>query len=370
MRYLNEKIKICIISSQILGFGKIGGFGSMTKKLADSLAGKGYDVTVVIPKKAVENPSHDISGVTILSLNFLDIINFKKIFRSIDADIYHSQNPNFFTTLALFSQPQKKHVITCRDPRDTYDWIVEIMNATWKRRLKTPLVYLFEGGPFISYAVKKADVIGCPAYFLIEKVMKMYGRKDIILLPNIEKIPDIIPPKAKKPTVCFVGRLDRRKRPELVFQLAEKFPCVQFFIVGKAENQDRDAQLKNVANKLKNVHMLGYIDKFQSSALEEIYAKSWILVNTSAREGLPITFIEAAGQGCAILSTVDPDGFATKYGYFADSIDKLSEGLEFLLKDTVWKEKGKAGFEYVSLIYREENALKVYLDLYQSLLSR
>jgi len=361
---MDTRVRICIISSQILDIDKIGGFGSMTKCLAYTLASQGHDVSIVVPKKERQLSKQIVNGVTIYGVDLRDLLQSRSFFSNIDADIYHSQNPNFLTFLALRAQPQKKHVITCRDPRDLHDWIIEIIHATWKRRIKTPYVYLFEGGPFISYAVKRADVVGCPAHFLKEKIARMYGRADAIFLPNLEKIPDTVPEKAAEPTVCYVGRLDPRKRPELVFQLAEKFPHVKFFIVGRAEDPGRQADLERHTRSLPNVEMLGYIDKFQTDRLEKIYARSWILVNTSAREGLPMTFIEAAAQGCAILSTVDPDNFASHFGYFAPSVEALAEGMHALLHDELWKEKGKAAFDYVSSTYGGNNAARVHLEIY------
>ena len=340
----------------------------MTKCLADVLASQGHDVSVVVPRKEGQRSEQTVDGVTIYGVDLRDLLQSRSFFSKIDADIYHSQNPNYLTFLALRTQPQKKHVITCRDPRDTSDWITETTHATWKRRIKTPLVYLFENAPFISYAVKRADVVGCPAHFLKEKIARMYGRGDAILLPNLERIPDTIPEKAAEPTVCYVGRLDRRKRPELVFQLAKQFPQVKFLIVGRAEDPDRQADLERHTRSLPNVEMLGYIDKFQTDRLEKIYARSWILVNTSAREGLPMTFIEAAAQGCAILSTVDPDNFASHFGYFAPSVEKLAEGMHALLHDELWREKGKAAFDYVSSTYGVNDAARVHLETYDRLL--
>ena len=39
--------------------------------------------------------------------------------------------------------------------------------------------------------------------------------------------------------------------------------------------------------------MLGFVDQFQSARLQSILSQSWILVNTSVREGLPTSFLEA-----------------------------------------------------------------------------
>lgn len=358
-------MKICIISSQILGFGKIGGFGSMTKKLAESLHKAGHEVVVVVPRKKNQKYIEDLHGITVYGLKLSNLFHFKKIFKEINADIYHSQSPNLFTLLAQLAEKDKKHVITCRDPRNLYDWYVEMKYATWIRRLKTPAVYL--AGPLIDYAVRNADIVGCPAHFLIEKVERMYGRKDAILFPNLETFPEKIPVKSKKPAVCFVGRLDKRKRPELVFEVAKQFPEVTFTIIGKAEDTDRQQMLEEQAKKIPNIKMLGYIDKLKSKSISNMYSDSWILINTSAREGLPMTFIEAAGHGCAILSHVNPDNFASDFGYHAET-DDFSAGLQNLLEDNTWKKKGEKAFKYVTSLYSEEKALKIHIDVYKKLL--
>ena len=69
-------------------------------------------------------------------------------------------------------------------------------------------------------------------------------------------------------------------------------------------------------------------------------SQSWILLNTAVREGLPDSFVEAAGHKCAILSYVDPDGFASNFGYHAKNND-FEEGLTALLANDMWKEKGE-----------------------------
>jgi len=358
-----KKFKICIISSQYLGFGKIGGFGMMTRELAENLLEKGFEVTVVVPKKDNQKEMEIMKGVKIYGVGLRNILKLINTFKEINADIYHSQEANLFTYLAQKALPDKKHIITCRDPRDSCDWLIEMRYATWKRRLKTPLVYFFEDGPLKTRSIREADVVGCPAYFLKEKIKKMYGRNDAILLPNIEKFPEQVPMKASKPTVCFVGRLDRRKKPERMFKLAENFPEVQFLVVGRAEDKGRQSELESQASKINNVEMLGYIDKFNSEGLQKIYSRSWILINTSAREGLPGTFIEAAGYGCAILSGVNPDNFASEFGFWADE-DNFEEGLSTLLTDNLWKYKAQKGYNYVKNVYEKDKAISKYIEIY------
>jgi len=137
---VNKTIKICIISSQILEYEKIGGFGSMTKQLASSLAGKEFDVMVTVLRRGKQKRVKHTDGYTIIRLSRMEAIN-PFVYRRINADIYHSQNPNLMSAAAMIGTPHKNHVITCRDPRDLKDWYLEIRDATWRRKLKNlPLI--------------------------------------------------------------------------------------------------------------------------------------------------------------------------------------------------------------------------------------
>ncbi|MBN1354529.1 MAG: glycosyltransferase family 4 protein [Candidatus Omnitrophica bacterium] len=362
---MRHAMKICVISSQMEGFGKIGGFGFMTKKLAVSLAGRGFEVSVVMPRKEGQDKFCEINGIKIYGLSKRELFG-TRVFRKIDADIYHSQNPNILSFFAAIAVPQKKHVITCRDPRTNRDWITEIFHATWKRRIQTVFFYLFEGGFPVSYAVKNADVVGVPARFLESKVRNLYGIEKVEFLPNIVDIPEAIPKKSEMPTVCFVGRLDRRKNPERVFELARNFPEIKFYVVGLASDAKRQGMLERTASSIANVEMTGRMERFGMDALERIYSVSRILVNTSVREGLPLTFVEAACHGCAILSGCNPDNFASEFGYWARNND-FEKGLGFLLEKNAWEEKGKKAFDYVKTHYDSDKAIKKHIDIYEKL---
>ena len=79
-----------------------------------------------------------------------------------------------------------------------------------------------------------------------------------------------------------------------------------------------------------NLDMRGFVDQFRSDDLSRILGASWIIMNTSAREGLPNSMLEAAAHRCAILSSVNPDGFAVEFGRHVED-DNFAAGLEWLL---------------------------------------
>jgi glycosyltransferase involved in cell wall biosynthesis len=174
--------------------------------------------------------------------------------------------------------------------------------------------------------------------------------------------------KAREPTVCFVSRWEPRKRPEVFFELARDFPHVRFIAVGGTDNRAQDDGLRKIASRIPNLEIPGLIDQFETDALARIYERSWILVNTSPREGLPNTFPEAAASRCAILSLVDPEGFASRFGYHAAGGD-LHKGLRFLL-EVGWKQRGESGYEYVKATYATEKAIDLHIGAYREALER
>ncbi|MFK7906816.1 MAG: glycosyltransferase family 4 protein [Chitinophagales bacterium] len=360
-------MKICIIASQLLGNEKIGGFGSMSKQLALTLQEKGIEVVVLMPQRKGKGKKKNLNPFPIVFIYKEDLWNLD-FFRAIDADIYHSQNQTILSSLARIAEPNKKHIVTCRDPRNWKDWINEFQHATWNRRRKIPFNYLTEESKLAYWAIQKADIVGVPAKFLIPKVQKMYGLKENpIFLPNIEDIPIEVPQKNSQPTLLWVGRMAKRKYPEHFIELAGHFPNVKFQLLGRTEETRRWQYLNDLAAQYANVEMLGYKDKFRDTDFFDYFDKAWILVNTSSREGLPLTFIEAAARGCAIVSASNPDNFASEFGAWAKD-RKFVEGIRYLLEGDKWRKKGRLAHQYVYEQYKKEVAIEAHLNVYNQLL--
>jgi len=72
---------------------------------------------------------------------------------------------------------------------------------------------------------------------------------------------------------------------------------------------------KEYHSNLPNLEMTGFIDRFSSPLHSQVLGKSWVMLNTATREALPNAFLEAAARRCAILSTVDSDGFSSQFRY-------------------------------------------------------
>jgi glycosyltransferase involved in cell wall biosynthesis len=358
---------ICLISTEVLGWGKSGGYGFVVRMTGSELVKRGYRVSVIIPKpRDVVEESTVLDGMNIHGYPRLAFSRGLALFREANADIYHSHEPSLGGWLAMRAMPQRKHLVTNQDPRLLRDWWIEFRHPTYSslQVLKTAAYY---ENPLTWRSVRAAEKVMVPAQYLKKVVARKYGLADEpIFMPTPIRVPQSVT-KAETPTVCYLGRLDRRKRPERFLQLAGRFPGVRFICVGEAQDKRYDDFLRHQYGGQPNVEMTGFIDQFRDSRVSNILARSWVLINTSAREGLPNTYMEAAGHRCAILSAVDPDGFASRFGHHAPDGD-FEAGLKVLLANDRWRHQAAAGFDYVNETYEVSKAIDRQVALYETIL--
>ena len=366
---LMSRMRICLISSQIASWGKIGGFGTNTRRLGRALINEGVDVHVVVPGRLGQNKIEILDGMTVHAQSFMEVFCGKKIYREINADIYHVAEPNICGYLAQKAMPDRVHLVTSMDPRDRVDWQIEYRFATWNRRLKYPVQWFYENGPFVHKAVQRADGVYVEAEFLKQKTRRLYKlQKDPGFLPKPLEIPPEPFRKSEKPLCVFIGRFDPRKRPEVFFELAKKMQDIDFVAIGKAHDKSYQNFLEKTYFNLPNLEITGFIDPFKDHRLHEILSKAWILVHPSAREGLPTAFQEASIHEVAILSFVDPAGYASRFGRVV-SRESDVYGLECAIKKMIstreWQEKGKAGRVYNIENHSLSISVKEHLDVYK-----
>jgi glycosyltransferase involved in cell wall biosynthesis len=360
-------MKVCFICTEIFEWGKFGGFGRATRVIGKELVKHGVEVFAVIPRRNEQKEFEVLDGIKILGFKRSNPFYAGKLFKICDADIYHSEEPSFLTYLALKVMLDKIHIITSRDPRNSVDWLREFISPSYNK-LQVFSNYLFENNFLVKKSVRNADRVFSAAIYLKGKTSKKYGLNGAVdFLPTPIKIPSENFEKAALPTVCFLARWDKRKKPELFFQLVKSFPEVQFVAVGKGRNDNYDNYLRKKYSNLKNLTITGFINQFESNKINEILGKSWILVNTATREGLPISFLEALAHKCAILSSLNPENVTERFGYCVKD-NNFVEGLNILLKNDLWMIKGKEGRIYIEENYELNKAIEKHLNIYNELL--
>jgi glycosyltransferase involved in cell wall biosynthesis len=219
-------------------------------------------------------------------------------------------------------------------------------------------------------AARRAHAKYCQAKYIIDKVKGLYKlREKPEFLPNPIKMPPIKSPKAVDPTVCYVGRWDARKRPQLFLDLAVQFPGVKFLFGGACLNDPSvDAEIRQRCRGMRNIEAPGWLNEIERTALLD---KSWILVNTSSRECLPVSYLEAGAKKCAILSHCNADDFASNFGFWAErgDLEDYVRGLRFLLENNRWKALGEKAHNYVRSTHEYDKVIGQHMSAYQQVLN-
>lgn len=358
-------MRVCLICGEIFAWGKYGGFGRATRTIGRELVRRGIEVCAVVPRRGEQRPRETLDGITVLGFPRHNLIEAFRLYRACDADVYHSQEPSLGTWLAQKAMPDRKHVVTFRDTRDQSDWRIEIALSS-RSRMAARLDRWYESSLLVRQSVRRADAVYCAAHCVGRKAQAVYSlAREPELLPTPVAVPATVC-KADVPTLCYLGRMDPRKRPELFFELARRFPQVRFVAAGIAQDPRWTARLERLRAPLANVEYRGFLDQFGFDDAQQVLARSWILVNTSAREGLPNAFLEAGAHRCAILSEVDPDGFASRFGYRVTGGD-FATGVERLLINDCWRGLGEAGMEFVRQNFEMDLAIRRHLAVYAKL---
>ena len=360
-------MRVCLLSMEIFAWGKHGGYGRATRIIGRELVRRGVEVSAVVLQRGNQRPVELLDGIHVFGFPPRAPWQAARLLGESNADIYHSQEPSFTTYLAQRVMPGRKHVVTLRDTHEWSDWLAELRHPSLNR-WQVLANQLFEDNPLVQTAVRRADRVYCAAEFLRAKARRKYRLAATPeLLPTPVPVPQQVH-KAQRPTVCYLARWDRRKRPELFLALARSFPQIRFIAFGTSRDAEYERGLRARYAGLPNLELPGHVDQFASAAVASTLSESWILVNTSVREGLPNAFLEAAAHGCAILSGVDPDGFASRFGIKVED-DDFAAGLETLLQGNRWRSCGERAREHVRSTFELSAAIDRHLAIYNELLA-
>jgi glycosyltransferase involved in cell wall biosynthesis len=111
--------------------------------------------------------------------------------------------------------------------------------------------------------------------------------------------------KSAEPLICFVGRLDdRRKRVEDLIDvfpsIVEQVPGARLVIAGGGR---REAALKKRARGSTHVQFLGFVEEAEKI---DLYQRSWVGVFPSSKEGFLLTALEASACGTPVVTYEHP----------------------------------------------------------------
>lgn len=222
-------------------------------------------------------------------------------------------------------------------------------------------------------AIKSADQVIAQTNKQRELLQNKHGI-DAVQIPNGYTIPDSaeIIAHADRDYVLWVGSIDpEQKHPERFLRLAEEFPETQFVMIGPPDNDQPEhyETIEREANSIPNLEFLGFVDP---NEIHDYYRRAITLVNTSDYEGFPNVFLEAWRYETPVISLHHSlDGVLNKepVGIHAGSMENLVDALEQILTDdSLQKELGEGGREYMIANYSFEKLIDEYKNVFEKVM--
>ncbi|MCI0555209.1 MAG: glycosyltransferase family 4 protein [Anaerolineae bacterium] len=172
--------------------------------------------------------------------------------------------------------------------------------------------------------------------------------------------------------ILWVGKSDERvKRPSLVFELARRMPEFQFVVVMNTVLIKSHMESMRLAGELPNITLIEHVP-FEE--IESYFANARIHLNTSAFEGFPNTYLQAAKYGVpTVAMVVDPDGMLSHHFcglVCGNDLDQCEESLRQLMTDDkVYAELSQNSLKYVRKYHDKDQAAQKYEQALEAVLS-
>ncbi|MGK0448646.1 MAG: glycosyltransferase involved in cell wall biosynthesis [Polaribacter sp.] len=170
-----------------------------------------------------------------------------------------------------------------------------------------------------------------------------------------------------KNQVLWLARWSKEKQPELFIEMISqiKQPDVDFTMAGGSSDSQDTKELIDKANK-NNIKTPGKIDY---KNVNGYFAKSLVFVNTSYREGVSNTFIEAMLNGVPVLSlNSNPNNWLSDYniGYCANgNLEQLTKVLNDLLIDREkLKKMSEDAKSFAKQQFSNDDIIESYIKLF------
>ena len=376
----SERLRVGIVTSEAFDYRltNLGGFGKAGSNLAHLFSSRPelrIEASWVMPRHhaptEISGKSPLLHGCPVVWRQD-PIVAFRRALRRARFDMLISIDFQSIYRLPIWLLPRVPVLYWLRDPWSPDD---KARMAT----LKTPgdaaaatqglfsrNLRSFRFDAFAARLTCRRFAYAAPAELVFRRIPSTYGiqPRTTHLLPNFGLGGKNPGPKADQPTVLFVGRFDPVKRPWLVYEIARRMPDVRFEMAGAT--QLKGAGAWDPESVPPNVTHLGLID---GEAKAAAFSRAWVLLNTSIHEGLPITFQEALAFGVPIVSALDPDEVASRFGRFVGQ--ELGDGMAAVprfvtaLRELIGSKEprtslGNRGRNWVESVHTEANFITAF----------
>jgi glycosyltransferase involved in cell wall biosynthesis len=186
----------------------------------------------------------------------------------------------------------------------------------------------------MEYTIREADLVVVQNRNQSEIASRWFNKDSVLILNPVEVAAKFEKDPASR-YILWVGKSDDRvKQPDLFVNLAQALPQYQFVMI---MNLVLDRVHRRVLDRCKKLSNIRVESNIPYGEVERFYAAARLMVNTSAFEGFPNTFLESAKYGIPIVSlNVDPNHMLTDHGCGVvcdGEFEKMISGVSLLMNN-------------------------------------
>jgi len=294
-----------------------GGAERQMALIARGLAQRGWDVHVLLRDAPRGRPTPGLR-TWVVPFRYLggpkrhllpDLLALRRTLRQVRPDIIGIRNGGPYITASLIAHrwiTRTPFVVWLQSDHDILPGVFYPNERSFAQRLPARAY---------KFSLRFADLLIAQT----ERQWQIAARvgRDAILIRNIAGMPRSDARPSPAPTcppgyVLWAGSLAPNKRPALLRAVARLAPELRFMAAANGTNAEALARFGAQFQGLPNVKFLGAVPP---ADMEAWFAGTGCLLNTSAEEGFPNTFLQAWQYGAPVVTAgVDPDGVITAHG--------------------------------------------------------
>lgn len=288
--------------------------GIFVKRLAQAMAKKGAEVTVLAPASSAGSGTQWEGALRVVRFKYAPHSWMRLGYGAGGIVENLRRSPLLFLVLPFFLLSLAWHVLVLSRESDVIhaNWLATglfCLPAKWIR--KTPLVITIRGIDFrgrrtflLWFLSRSAEALTTVNEQWARKIALMVGR-GVSYIPNgVEASQAMVDPRkrfglgSRKVLAIFVGVLSLRKGVDILAETAARMhranACVQFLVVGPGRPEEFGL------DRLSNVHLTGSLPPQEVLAL---YGGCDLFVLPSRHEGRPNVLLEAMAAGLPSVAT-------------------------------------------------------------------
>jgi len=390
MRYLargtGQQNSVCFVTRsqsllQLLGGEELavtGGAEVQMSQIALYLAAKGWDVSFTVYDmgqddevigrgniRLIRGYRHD-GGVPGLRRLTHKLPRLWRALVRADADVYVIRGASWVAGLVAFFARRKG--------RRSVVWMAHDRDPVWGLPRHTDVNgqrISFLDAALYRYALAHCDLIVAQTYAQRE-LLREARNLEAVVVPNMVSCEGEIGSRGSVNRVLWVGNFRPFKRPEMLLEVAEKLPHIQFVMIGgpKIGHERLYEDCQRRAAGIPNLEFLGPLPFAET---DRYFSEASVVLLTSESEGFPNVLLQAWAHGTPTVSTFDPDGLIQEHGlgYHCHTVEEMATRIQQLVSDPVLRDEiGKRAREYVAAHHSPEVIMPRVEELLLGLLAQ